>query len=108
MTNGFLNIVDYIPLGSENAVSRRELCLRTGLDDRTMRDDIEKARGHCAICNDQDGRGYYIPRLKEGLDITQTIAWVKRTKEQAKKMDASTLATIDLLEKAGVDVSCLR
>lgn len=36
-----MNIVDFIPKGKENAVTREALCIYTGLDDRTVRKLIE-------------------------------------------------------------------
>lgn len=39
-----MNILDYIPKGKENAVTREALCIYTGLDDRTVRKLIELAR----------------------------------------------------------------
>lgn len=56
-----MNIVDYISPGKENAVTRVELALRTGLPDRKVRKLIEEARKDGApILNDQDGVGYYL------------------------------------------------
>lgn len=48
--------------GAENAVSREQLSILTGMKDRKMREKIEKARqeGLC-IANEQNGAGYYIP-----------------------------------------------
>lgn len=52
-----MDILDFIPTGSENAVTRVELCQRTGLDDRTVRDLIHNARRRIPILNMQDGKG---------------------------------------------------
>ena len=57
-----INIVDYIPIGHENGISRKELCRLTGLTDRKVRECISKARETTCICNMSDGAGYYIPR----------------------------------------------
>lgn len=55
-----MDIVDLIPHGAENAVSRRRLAEQTGLPDRIVRKKIEAARaGGAIIVNAQDGRGYY-------------------------------------------------
>lgn len=55
-----MNIVDYIPIGRENAVSRERLMALTGLSDRKNRELIEQARRHGEIIiNDQTGLGYY-------------------------------------------------
>ena len=53
-------IVDYIPKGKENKISRQSLALCTGLPDRSVRRLISAARadGH-AIVGDPEG-GYYM------------------------------------------------
>ena len=61
-------IVDYIPVGRENAVTRRQLCELTGMRDRPLRNAIEDARQNGEIIiNAQDGRGYY--RSEEPKDL---------------------------------------
>lgn len=37
-----MNLLDYIPFGKENAVTRQELVRLTGLDDRTIRNEIKR------------------------------------------------------------------
>lgn len=39
-----MNILDFIPYGKDNAVTRQELVRATGLDDRSVRDEISKLR----------------------------------------------------------------
>lgn len=56
-----INIVELIPVGHENAITRQELCRITGLRDRDVRNLIEDARAEHCICNNCDGAGYYIP-----------------------------------------------
>jgi hypothetical protein len=54
------NIIDLIPYGHENAISRERLCAIMGKPDREIRKLIEAARNSGAIIiNKQDGRGYY-------------------------------------------------
>lgn len=53
-------IVNYIPYGHNNAISRQTLCSLTGMTDRTVRRKIEEARRAGALIeNEQDGRGYF-------------------------------------------------
>lgn len=63
-----IDILNYIPYGHENAVTRAELCERTGLSDRLVRRHIEVARieGH-PIINLQDGKGYYRATTREDV-----------------------------------------
>ncbi|MGN1058691.1 MAG: helix-turn-helix domain-containing protein [Candidatus Avelusimicrobium sp.] len=61
---GFNPISNYIGFGAENAVTRAELCRRTGWNDRRVRQAIEDARHDGEIIiNRQDGKGYYKPVL---------------------------------------------
>lgn len=61
-----MNILDYIPVGHRNAVTRKQLVIETGLSDRKVRDMIEKSctREH-PILNMQDGKGYFQPSADE-------------------------------------------
>ena len=54
-------IVDYIPVGRENAVTRRQLCELTGMRDRALRNAIEdtaKRRDH----HQRAGRARVLPQ----------------------------------------------
>ena len=55
-----MNIVDYIPQGFKNAISRRSLCTLTGLNDRVIRGLIEEARRETIIISNNDGSGYWL------------------------------------------------
>ena len=56
-----LYIEDFIPYGSDNAISRKSLTEVTGLKDRVVRQAIEDARLRGKmILNFQDGKGYFI------------------------------------------------
>ena len=78
-----ITIVDLIPTGKENAISRKilvALCLEHGLietnqkdNDRRMRDLINKARKKYVILNLSDGNGYYRPTLKEMMNLQRHI-----------------------------------
>ncbi len=61
-----INIVEYIPTGEKNAVSRAYLRAATGLTDRTVRSLIEAARRKQPILNFQGGGGYFLPAENEG------------------------------------------
>ena len=58
-----MTITDFIPYGKENAVSREYLANMTGLDDRTVRELIEKARKDVPIISLK--KGYYLPLVEE-------------------------------------------
>ena len=60
-------MLQYIPIGRENAIKRSELCRLTGLSDRAMRNNLEhlKTNQRIPIVNMQDGCGYYIARTHQ-------------------------------------------
>ncbi|WP_347993490.1 hypothetical protein [uncultured Eubacterium sp.] len=60
-----MDIVDYIPFGRENAVTRTQLRIMTGLNDRQIREQISQARRDTVILNMQDGKGYFRPLPEE-------------------------------------------
>lgn len=98
-----MNILDYIPTGHKNAITRHELCIKTGYSDRKVRDLIEEActREH-PILNLQDGRGYFLPdknemplvRLYRNQENRRTASIRKRVSELDKyiKMESDELA----------------
>lgn len=56
-----MELIDCIPVGKKNAVSRATLCGLTGMTDRTLRENIALLRRDTPIINGQDGGGYYRP-----------------------------------------------
>lgn len=63
-----MDILDLIPTGKANAITRKDLAAATGLDDRSMREAIEQLRhnGHL-ICSKATG-GYYQPDNIEDIE----------------------------------------
>lgn len=74
-----MNIVDFIPVGKDQAISRRLLRTLTGLNDRDVRKEIANARRHTCIINNQDGNGYYIPE-----DKSEVEGYIKQEESRAK------------------------
>ena len=61
-----LKIIDYIPVGHKNAVTRKQLVILTGLSDRKIRNMIqEECNREHPILNMQDGKGYFQPAYDE-------------------------------------------
>lgn len=89
-----MNIKDFIPVGSENAISREELRRATGLNDREMRALIETAREKTAIINLQDGNGYFIPSPNDAVLAKRWLNQMMSRKESIRK---STLGVIKYL-----------
>ena len=57
-----MEIIELLKEGKENAVTRETLCAMTGMNDRTIRNEIERLRREYVILNDQDGKGYYLSK----------------------------------------------
>ena len=78
-----VSIVDFIPVGRENAISRTiltEKCILAGLidenqsdKDRAMRRLLEKARLDYTILNLSDGNGYYRVSKDDLQDLQRYI-----------------------------------
>ncbi len=77
-----MNILDYIPKGKENAVTREALCIYTGLDDRTVRKLIELARdGGAPILSSSHSVGYWLSD-----DIVEIKAFLNETDRRCKSL----------------------
>lgn len=56
------SIIDFIPVGKNNAITGKELQNITGLDGRSVKQQIANARIRGAvICASLNGGGYFIP-----------------------------------------------
>lgn len=55
------DVINYIPKGKQNAISRTQLAVLTGLPDRTNRQAIEDARRNgVMVISGSNTKGYYI------------------------------------------------
>lgn len=77
-----MNLLDFIPYGHDNAVTREELARLTHLPDRIVRAKIQDLRQHHAILNMQDGRGYFRPLESEYALVK---LWLGQTRSRAKE-----------------------
>ena len=82
-----MNIIDYIPKGYENAISRQALSQITGLNDRVIRNMIEEARRETIIISNNDGSGYWLypdnPTKHERMLLEK---FVKQQESRAKSI----------------------
>lgn len=77
-------VLNVIPYGAANAVTREELARRLGMSDRKARQCIETARRYgILIMNRQDGRGYF---------ISDNVAEMERQYRQDTRRALSILA----------------
>lgn len=78
------DICDYIPKGRANAVTRYELCMKTGFKDRQVRDLIHYARRDGSILNLSDGKGYFRPNLDDPVERKMLAAYVRQEESRIK------------------------
>lgn len=90
-----MNILDYIPYGEENAISREDLKQITGLTDRQMRKKIEIARETTPILNFQGGKGYFIPTETEQHLV---IRWIRQEVSRRRKIEIGILGAVKFLK----------
>ena len=82
-----MNIVEYIPEGYENAISRKMLCAITGLNDRVVRNLIEEARRDTIIISNNDGSGYWrFPDKPTEKEKQLLNRYVKQQESRAKSI----------------------
>lgn len=81
-----MEIINFIPYGKENAVSRYELSHFTGLSDRKVRLLISEAREEHVILSLENGKGYYQPVEK---DFPELRKFIKREESRAKSIFAT-------------------
>lgn len=61
-------IAKYLMRGKQNALTREQLVSLSGMDDRAVRNGIKELREKGElICNDCDGKGYYIAATDEEI-----------------------------------------
>lgn len=82
-----MNIIDYIPKGYENAISRKALSNITGLNDRVIRNMIEEARRETIIISNNDGSGYWLyPDNPTDKEKELLERFVKQQESRAKSI----------------------
>lgn len=86
-----IKIVDYIPFGKENAISRQQFERVTGLSDRDVREAISLARRNTVILNLSNGKGYFQPIQGEEDDLV--VKYFKQEDSRLKRIGWSLLAT---------------
>lgn len=87
-----IDIMNYIPVGKDNAVGRGYLTQVTGLNDRAMRDAIAEARKtHCIV---NFGGGYYVADTVEDAE-----RFLRQEKNRAISIFTSLKGTREYLKK---------
>lgn len=94
------DIYALIPIGHDHAISRASLAAACGMSDREMRRAIEILRRTYCICNDSDGKGYYVPRLEEYDRVVRYDRQEKARDRSRRKSAAGRRAWLREAEKA--------
>lgn len=97
------DICDYIPKGRANAVTRYELCMKTGFRDRQVRDLIHYARRDGSILNLSDGKGYFRPDLDDPMERGMLAAYVRQEESRRDSIDWSLNGAIKDCKENGID-----
>lgn len=98
-----LDIKEYIPVGSDNAVSRAYLVQVTGLSDRIVRREIHKARRDTPILNLQNGSGYYRPDMDTGKDRDSLVRYVRQEESRLKSIGWALFSARKTLRMYGIN-----
>lgn len=89
-----LMLVDVLQAGKANAVKRKDLTDRLGTTDRAARQMIEDARREgVVICNDYDGKGYYIP-----TELDELVRQFRRSRAMANAINSQMWAIKKAIE----------
>ena len=85
-------IMEKIPVGHQNAVTREALHISTGMSDRRIRKAIHEARRKTPILNLQDGSGYYVPDMEDETDKAELRKYVRQEESRLKAIGWSLAA----------------
>lgn len=93
-------IENYLLRGKQNARTRQELCILTGMGDRDVRQKIEELReSGVFVCTDEDGNGYYISE-----DTRDLLRQYKKNMARIRAISKRTKPIRDYLKSKGVPV----
>lgn len=94
-----MKLLDYIPYGRENAITRSNLCKVSELDDRVVRERIGQLRRDNVILNLQDGSGYFRPLLPDESELVERF--VKQETKRLKSIGWSLKAARRAVKNSG-------
>lgn len=96
-------ILQFIPTGSKNAISREFLSAVSGVRDRSMRKFIETARLKIPIINLSDGDGYYIPDMNDRNDAMALKKFYKQEKSRENSLHQTNAVIEQTLRNCGYE-----
>mgnify|MGYP000877806841 CR=1 FL=1 len=98
-----IDILNYIPTGSKNAIGRKYLASVAGLSDRSMRNEIHNARRKIPVLNLSDGTGYYIPDMNDPIDRMNLAKYVRQEESRISEIGWALKASRQTLRNCNID-----
>ncbi len=92
-------LLDLIPYGEKNAISRTMLRVKSGLTDRAMREEISRLRREHPILNSQEGNGYFRPLPEE---VQKVEKWLSQEGHRAKSIFWSQKGAREFMKEVGM------
>lgn len=93
------DVLNFIPVGQENAVSMSELAFRMGCDKRTARKLVFNARCKgaviCSTCFGDKSDGYYLP-----ASVDEAIPYVKMQRARILSAAAALKSAEEYIDSA--------
>lgn len=100
-----IDITEYIPMGIENAITRKELQDLLHIPDRDIRLLIQEARKETPILS--VGKGYFRPRSDNPEDVRAIRKWIVVERSRAKSIIKGLKSAEEFLDMAeGESWSC--
>lgn len=99
------SLLDFIPHGKENAITRQELAILTGLDDRTIRKEIKRlSREGAPILSSSHCCGYWLSD-----DLDEWEAYIKETDRRRESLYFTTLELRkEYYKRKGINVTVVK
>lgn len=94
-----MNLLDYIPTGAENAISSKELFVRSGFSSiRALQQEIHRLReqGHVICASTEPPAGYYI-----AADRQEAARFVRSMESRRREIGRAIKAAKKYIQGAG-------
>lgn len=92
-----MKLLDYIPIGRENAISMPDLSVSKGITPRECRRLVQREREKGApICSDFERGGYFMP-----INKSEALAYYRQQKHRIKTARAALNGVVKYLRGGG-------
>ena len=97
-----ISILNNIPVGEQNAISREKLCAVTGLNDRSVRNNIALLRNDFVILYSINHGGYFRPDREDVLKVKAFVNMEKRRAASILNGIDKAIELINITEREAV------